>query len=376
MDGNFYGTTFLGGGNADNGTVYTISSSGTYRKLHAFHPSDAHPLHSLTLGIDGKFYGSTAVGTIFRITSSGDFTDLSHTVGLFDSGLIQGRDGNFYGTAPNDGPANAGTVFKMTPAGQITVLHNFTGSEDGEAPYGGVVQATDGNFYGTTYGPGCGTIFRISSAGSFATLYTLPNDGSMGCSPYSGLLQHTNGLLYGLTISGGTNGNTRGVFFSFDVGLAPFVSFLPAASRVGQTVGIFGQGFTGTTAVSFNNIPAQFTVVSDTYLTAPVPSGATTGFVTVTTPGGTLTGNKKFQVRPQVLSFSPASGAVGTTVVITGVSLGGATQVTFDGVETPFSQNSDTQVTARVPSGAATGHVGVTTTGAASYGHTVFVVTQ
>jgi hypothetical protein len=165
------------------------------------------------------------------------------------------------------------------------------------------------------------------------------------------------------------------VFFSFDLGLPPFVRLLPEASRVGQTVGIFGQGFTGTTAVSFNNIPAQFTVVSDTYLTAPVPSGATTGFVTVTTSGGTLKSDKKFQVRPQVLSFSPASGAVGTAVVITGVSLGGATQVTFDGVETPFTQDSDTHVTATVPSAAGTGHVGVTTTGAASYGHTVFTVT-
>jgi hypothetical protein len=186
-------------------------------------------------------------------------------------------------------------------------------------------------------------------------------------------LHHTSGTLYGSTRLGGTADG--GVFFSLDLGVPPFVRFLPEASRVGQTVGIFGQGFTGTTAVNFNGTPASFTILSDTYLTAPVPSGATTGVVTVTTPSGTLTSNKKFQVRPQVTSFSPASGPVGTTVVITGVSLGGATRVTFDGVDTTFTQNSGTQVTATVPSGALTGHVGVTTTGAASYGHDAFTVT-
>lgn len=179
---------------------------------------------------------------------------------------------------------------------------------------------------------------------------------------------------YGLTQKGGTDNNNGGVFFSFDLGLPPSVRLLPEANRVGQTVGIFGQGFTGTTAVNFNGTPASFTVVSDTYLVAPVPSGATTGPVTVTTPTGTFTSNKKLQIRPQVLNFTPASGPVGTTVVITGVSLGGVTSVTFDGVETSFTQNADTQVTATVPNGALTGHVGVTTTGAASYGHSVFTV--
>jgi hypothetical protein len=86
------------------------------------------------------------------------------------------------------------------------------------------------------------------------------------------------------------------VFFSFDVGLKPFVSFLPAAGKVGKIIGVLGQGFTGTTGVSFNGTPATFTVKSNTYLTAVVPNGATTGFVTVVTPLRGLKSNKKFRV--------------------------------------------------------------------------------
>ena len=387
MDGNFYGTTIVGGASQGQGwgTVYKITSSGTYMKLHGFTPDRGEPEAPLVQGIDGKFYGTAFENLIFRITELGDFKV------LFDFGsnprdgyapigpLVQGGDGNFYGTTSGGGSQGQGVVFKMTPAGTLTVLHNFTGQSDEEYPVGGLVQAADGSLYGTTSGnqsADCGTIFRITSAGIFTTLYTFPADRSTGCRSDATLLQHTNGILYGSTPGGGTGNNDGGVIFSLDLGLPPFVRFLPEASRVGQTVGIFGQGFTGTTAVNFNGAPASFTVVSDTYLTALVPSGATTGFVTVTTPGGTLKSNKKFQVRPQVLTFSPATGPVGTSVVISGVSLGGATRVTFGSTQTSFTQNSDTQVTATVPSGALTGHVGVTTTGAPSYSHSVFTVTQ
>ena len=147
------------------------------------------------------------------------------------------------------------------------------------------MQATDGNFYGVAAqggnssncgSVGCGTIFRISPQGAFSVLYNF--DRPTGASPFCTLLQHTNGILYGDTYSGGTY--NKGTFFSFDVGLGPFVSFLPPQSsgKVGKTIELFGQGFTGTTKVSFNGTDARFTVVSDTYLTATVPSGATTGF--------------------------------------------------------------------------------------------------
>jgi uncharacterized repeat protein (TIGR03803 family) len=109
-------------------------------------------------------------------------------------------------------------------------------------------------------------------------------------------VQHTNGKIYGTTISGGAN--NQGVVFSLDLGLSPFVEALSPAGSVGKTVKILGQGLTGTTNVSFNGTTASFTVQSDTYLSATVPSGATTGYITVNTPSGTVSSNKQFQVVP------------------------------------------------------------------------------
>jgi uncharacterized repeat protein (TIGR03803 family) len=108
------------------------------------------------------------------------------------------------------------------------------------------------------------------------------------------LLQATNGKFYGTTSEGGNSGD--GTVFSLDVGLSPFVAFVRPYGKVGQTGGILGQGFTGTTSVSLNGTPAAFTVKSDTFITATVPPGATTGFVTVVTPSGTLTSNVPFRV--------------------------------------------------------------------------------
>lgn len=223
--------------------------------------------------------------------------------------MIEGSDGNFYGTAGNGGVGGTelcfvqeypgcGVVFKITPNGTLTVLHSFTGGSDGANPVVGLVQATGGNFYGTTFqgaagdGLGWGVLFRITPAGTFAVLHTF--DWSSGAQPRA-LLQHTNGVLYGTANEGGSA--SEGTFYSFDDGLRPFVRFLPAARKVGAWVEFLGQDFEGTTAVSFNGRPAtSFIVKSDTYLTARVPVGATTGLVTVTTPGGRLTSNKKFVV--------------------------------------------------------------------------------
>lgn len=373
IDGLLYGTTVDGGGGTTPGygTVYALAPPAAYAKLHGFAPP-GHPIAPLLQGIDGKLYGTAAGGPFFRITTQGEFKEiLDVDGGDADAPLTESNKGIFFSTAMG------GLAFKATSAGSLTSLHVFNTND---APAGGLLLATDGNLYGTTQGTypttgDCGSIYRISPSAQFTTLYRLPDDQSMGCHPQVTLFQHTNGILYGDT-AGDQDGHGS-AFFSFDLGLPPFVRTLPEASRVGQTVGILGQGFTGTTAVSFNGTPAQFNVVSDTYLTAPVPSGATTGFVTVTTPSGSLTSNKKFQVRPQVTVFSPASGPVGTSIVITGVSLGGATRVTFGSTPaTSFTQNSNTQVTAVVPGGAVTGKIGVTTTGAPSYSHTAFTVTQ
>ncbi len=151
---------------------------------------------------------------------------------------------------------------------------------------------------------------------------------------------------------------------------------LPYSGKVGKTVEFLGQGLTGTTAVSFNGTAASFSVLSDTYLTATVPSGAKTGFVTVTTAGGKLTSNKTFRVTPQVTSFNPPSGPMGTPVTITGVSLSQTTKVTFGGVRaTVITINSDTQVTATLAAGAQTGKIVITTPGGTGTSATSFTVT-
>jgi uncharacterized repeat protein (TIGR03803 family) len=329
-------------------------------------------------GSNGDFYGTTywggtnGYGTIFKISPAGNF-EVLFNFAQFDQNpegpMIQGSDGAFYGTTTEFD--NGGIVFRITDPGGLTVLYDFTAG----TPYGGLVQATDGLFYGTTaparYSGGP-SIFRISSTGAFATLYDF--EPATGTNSVSSQVQHTNGLLYGDTNAGGTLG--LGVFYSFDVGLGPFVTFLPAARPVGGVVQILGQGFTGATGVSFNGTAATFTVESDTFLTAKVPAGAATGNITVTQSSGTLTSNKIFRVKPQILSFSPTSGAAGTSVVITGNSFTGATEVVFVcGQTASFTVDSDTQITATVPAAATTGTISVVTLGGNVGSPTSFTVT-
>jgi uncharacterized repeat protein (TIGR03803 family) len=327
-DGDFYGVTFGGGANGA-GTVFRISAKGALTTLYSFCPdrffcTDGEaPEAGLVQAADGQFYGTTAsggtssscngpCGTVFKITSRGTLTTL-HSFNVTDgyeptAELVQGTDGNFYGTTPFGGASDFsgyGTAYKITRGGVLTTLHSFcTGNtcSDGFYPYAGLIQATDGNLYGTTAGTfsncggsgSCGTIYDITPGGSLTTLHTF--DSSEGTTPYGAVTQATNGKFYGTTFEGGpVNGGT---VFSIDTDLGPFVTFVRPAGKVGQTGGILGQGFTGTTSVILNGVPASFTVVSDTFIRATVPAGATTGYVTVTTPSGTLTSNVPFHVIP------------------------------------------------------------------------------
>jgi uncharacterized repeat protein (TIGR03803 family) len=200
----------------------------------------------------------------------------------------------------------------MTQAGKVTTIYNFCSKPnctDGRNPMDSLIQASDGNLYGTTYNggansspnclsnSGCGTIFKITTSGVLTTLYNfcgLPNcvDGNQ---PEAGLVQATNGTFYGTTYSGGTMG--VGTVFSLSVeGLKPFVKIVPAWGTAGATAMILGDNLTDATRVTFNGVPAAFTVVSSTEIEATVPTGATAGTVTVDTPGGTLKSNEIFQV--------------------------------------------------------------------------------
>jgi uncharacterized repeat protein (TIGR03803 family) len=318
-DGALYGTTSSGGTNycqsyGGCGTIFRITPEGKLTTLYNFcsqtNCTDGFsPGAGLVQGTDGDFYGTTEGGgdpendgTVFKITAAGTLTTLHTFDGTDGSGpsswLVQGTDGNFYGTTAQSGDFGLGTVFRITPAGSLTALYTFctqNGCPDGGRPYAGLVQGTDGNFYGTTYTLGLyggGTVFEITPTGTLTTLHAFA--GADGFAPLGGLAQATSGSFYGTTVQGG--GSNAGTVFSVDMGLGPFVALVRNPAKVGQKFGILGQGFTGTTSVSLNGIPASFTVVSDTYIRATVPAGATTGYVTVTTPSGTLTSNVPFHV--------------------------------------------------------------------------------
>ena len=223
MDGNFYGTASAGG-TSFNGTVFRISPNGSYTNLYSFAgpPNDGRwPYGGLLQGSDGNLYGTTRgggtadMGTVFRISPGGGYTNLYSFSGYPgdggwpNAGLVQGGDGNFYGTTTLGGTTNAGTVFRVGPSGGYTNLYTFNGYPgDGASPYGGLVQGSDGNFYGTTLAGGtynAGTVFRISAGGSYTTIYSFsgyPNDGE---DPYGGLVQGGDGSFYGTTYNGGTN---------------------------------------------------------------------------------------------------------------------------------------------------------------------------
>jgi len=311
-DGNFYGTTHLGGG----GTVFRITPQGALTTMHIFlGPDGANPTGSLLQADDGNFYGTThyggdeSYGTVFQLTPKGKLTTL-HKFTWFDgahpqAGLIEGADGNFYGSTEGGGENNKGTIFRITRKGHLTSLSSFHNTTAGRYPFSGVIQGTDGNFYGTTQvggiPNGVGSVFSITSGGILTTLYGFCSIGDCLDGSYpNGLMQATDGNFYGTTENGATSGSSssfNGTVFQLSMGFAPFAKLFPASGKVGYTVEIIGQGLTGTTNVSFNGVEATFKVGSDTFLKAIVPAGASTGPVLVTTPKGVLSGNVNFRLR-------------------------------------------------------------------------------
>jgi len=215
-DGDFYGTTSTGGAHGD-GTVFKITSAGKLTTLHSFagYPTDGQIPYAGLVESNGVFYGTTWVGgsnglgTVFKMTPAGKVTIFYNfcaqadcTEGAFPRGVLVESGGNFYGTTSQGGSNNAGAVFEVTPAGVLTTLHTFSGS-DGSTPYAGLVLA-GGNFYGTTQGGGnrgAGTIFEMTPAGTLTTLHSFSvTDGAF---PTAGVIQATDGNLYGTTQGGG-----------------------------------------------------------------------------------------------------------------------------------------------------------------------------
>jgi uncharacterized repeat protein (TIGR03803 family) len=390
-NGSFYGTTSIGGAYG-YGTVFSITASGTLTVLHSFTGGvdGDNPYAGVIQGSDGNFYGTTfyggaGYGVVFKITPSGTMTTLYSFQFQDPNGgnprgeLVQGANGDFYGTTYSYGANESGTIYKITSTGTLTLVYPFcsqTACTDGGLPFAGLILGSDGNFYGTTEGGGInggnGTVFEITPTGTYTNLYSFTGS-SGGSFPEGALAQDTNGTFFGTTVSGGTGGT--GTVFSLSTGLKAFARLAATAGKEGAKIGILGQGFAKSSVVKFGGTQATTVVRSGTTsLTATVPSGALTGSVTVTTGKTILTSSQTFKVTPTLTSFAPPSGPVGTSVTITGTGLMQTTKVTFNKISATFAVVSDAEVTATVPTGATTGKIAITTKGGSATSTTSFTV--
>ena len=353
-DGNFYGTTASGGAKG-YGTVFRFTPPASFTVLHSFTYTDGDtPEAAPVEAKDGNLYGATYSGKTYRITlPAGTFKQLpNNTPGFTFDPLLLASDGNLYGTTFNGGPGGSGpgTVFRMTTAGAIKVIHNFTGTgSDGAFPDSPLTQASDGNLYGTTHDGGAnnsGMVFKLTLAGNFTALHSfdvytgggfkLNNDGG---GPVAGLLAASDGNLYGANSLGGANGNgtlfqiTKGGFFTklfdfpgnLDSGPSPLATLVqhtngafygvtnpsgnsapagnfysltpsnrililivegPVWVKPGVPVEILGNNMNEVSSITFAGIQAQFQPGSDTYLIAQVPSAAVDGPIVATLQTG------------------------------------------------------------------------------------------
>lgn len=316
-NGNFYGTTAAGGAYG-YGAIFELTPVGAFKTLYSFCPQGGEcedggdPDSSLSQGADGILYGTTngygahGRGTVFGITTDGAFRTLYSFCAQTNCSdganpsfnLTVGPNGSIYGTTILGGEPGVGTVFELSSTGQITTLHIFKNS-DGAWPTSAPFLANNGKLYGTTSGGSLGNggvIYEITPAGAFTTLYNFCPSGYCygAASPPVKLAQATTGTFVGTAIDIGPG--LFGTVFSFSIGLSPLVETVPIAAKPGTRVIILGNDLTGSTSVTFNGTPAEFTVVSDTEITATVPAGATTGPVAVTTLTGTLNSNPELQV--------------------------------------------------------------------------------
>lgn len=298
----------------------------------------------------------TITGTGFTAASSVSFNNTTATSVSVDS------DTQITATVPSG--ATTGAISVTTAAGTATSSTNFTvtlsvtGFSPFSGPAGTSVTITGTGFTGAT---------AVSFNGTSAT-FTFNSDTQIMATVPSGA---TTGPI-SVTATG-----TASSASNFTVIPSPVVtSFTPASGPVGTSVTVTGTGFTGVTAVAFNGVGATFTFNSDTQITATVPSGASTGPIAVTTPGGTAQSatNFTFVPAPTITGFAPASGGVGASVTITGTAFTGASLVTFNNTSASFTLNSDTQITATVPSGATSGLISVTTPGGTATSASSFTV--
>ena len=306
-DGNLYGETDGTGGRTSVGGLFKLTGGGVFSTLYTFDGLlGSYPEGKLVQATDNRLYGVADSGGAHGCGSIFEFALNSLPISAYDfdcvtannpvGGLILANDGNFYGTTDAGGTHGLGVIYRFDQSGVFTVLYNFGDTAFDSFTHSAVVQATDGNLYGTIPSGGVygyGTLFQITLQGVYTRISNFSVNGTHSVD--SGLMQHTNGAIYGESRGGGDS--DTGTIYRLDMGLGPFVAFVIPTGKVGKSAQILGQGLTGTTSVTFNGVEAaSFKVVSDTYVTAVVPSDATTGKVVVTMPSGALTSNVNFRI--------------------------------------------------------------------------------
>ncbi|HET9307927.1 MAG TPA: choice-of-anchor tandem repeat GloVer-containing protein [Candidatus Sulfotelmatobacter sp.] len=336
--------------------------------------------------------GTNNLGTIFRMATNGTIKIIHNFTGLDGSNpagpLVQGKDGNLYGTTQHGGAAtdDTGTVFKLTlPSLVFSTLFSFdpfnldATNVAGAFPFAGLLQGPDGNFYGSATNGGAntaGTLFQITPGGVFTKLFDLDSAVANGALPETTLMEHTNGVFYGLTSGGGSFAS--GEFYSLTLPKVNVNITLCCNWWVilDQPVTILGQGLRGAVAVNFGSVAAQFQPGSDTFLTAFVPSGAIDAPVSVTlATGAQIETEQNAHILPTITNLDPSSGSVGSQVNIVGGGFAATKKVTFGGVAaTTFSVLTPGLIQATVPAGAVTGKVGVATPNGSALSPQTFTV--
>jgi len=416
-DGNFYGGA--GGGANGLGQIFRMTPAGKITTIYSFCSlpgcaDGAYPGPAPILGSDGNLYGVTDGGggnpssTFYKVTLDGQLTTLytfcaaSCADGLFANGIIQGSDGNFYGTTAVSGNGNGGTIFRISPTGQFKLLYTFCSlakCADGSTPYFPPVQSSDGNFYGTTYAGGVaggGVVYELTSSGTYTVLHNFCGQSGMNCKTGgnpSTVIADNKGNIFGTSVYGDqvafeiTSTHQYRVLYTFVSGGGPFTGLTLASD--GNFYGMTQDGggrqegtiFKITPAGKFTNL-FDFGCCNQGYDPSDGPLfQGTNGLLYGATLYGappccygtifTLSNGMK-----PLVETVPVAGKVGQSVLILGSGLTGSSSVEFDGVKASFTVESDTYIKATVPAGAKTGTVSVVTPTGTLDSNPQFVVTK
>jgi uncharacterized repeat protein (TIGR03803 family) len=381
-DGNFYGTNYRGG-TTDQGNIFRVAPDGTLTAIHSFNGTDGLKPNELIQVNDGNFYGTTKEGgaygngTIFRVTANGAFTSLYSFNGTDGTGpragLTQASDGALYGTTYAGGANGKGTLFRIGLDGALTTVYAFGNGQDAANPSGHLIQAKDGQLYGTTEAGGNvdpvgGTIYSMTVDGVETILENFGTGHGGDPIPVGGVTQASNGTFYG-TLSSPNGGSV----YSLNPGNAPFnnLFYFNTVQGTSPTGGLIqgkdGNFYGTTTSGGSQNLGTVFRIEPNgsfktlysfdgqngSHPFGGVIQGNDGNFYGAAFDGGVNNQGTLFKLSPKglpsITSFTPGSGPVGSAVAITGINFTDATSVTFNGLPVTFTVNSSTQITAIVP---------------------------